>query len=101
MSNAVRSATITSLHIYPVKSCAGLSLSRARLTRTGFEHDREWMIVRPSGRFVTQRELPRLALIRTALSDTALALSAPEREPIQIPLGHEGPGVLASVWRDE
>lgn len=95
-----RSATITALHIYPVKSCAGISLSRAQLTATGFTHDREWMIVHPNGRFVTQREEPRLALIRTTLENRALVLDAPERPPLRIDLGHAGESVEATVWND-
>ena len=38
---------ITALNIYPVKSCRGIALSNARLTETGFEHDREWLVTTP------------------------------------------------------
>ena len=51
-------ARITSLHIYPVKSCRGIDVDEALITPTGLEWDRRWMIVRPDGRFVTQREVP-------------------------------------------
>ena len=96
-----RTATITSLHVYPVKSCAGTTLARARLTPAGFEHDRQWMIVRPNGRFVTQRELPRLALIRPALGNGTLQLSAPDSEITSIGIDHEGASTNVVVWRDE
>lgn len=97
--NSARTATITALNIYPVKSCAGIPLQRARLTRTGFEHDRQWMIVRPDGRFVTQRELPRLALIRPVLSDH-LRLHAPATDPLSVAAEHDGERVDVIVWRD-
>ena len=42
-------------------------LQSALLGDTGLADDRHWMLVRPNGRFVTQRELPRLALIGTAV----------------------------------
>ena len=58
---------ITAINVYPVKGCRGIGLESARLAATGFEHDREWLIVRPDGRFMTQREEPRLALIETAI----------------------------------
>ena len=45
--------------------------TRARLRPTGLADDRHWMLVRPNGRFVTQRELPRMALIATALDSGA------------------------------
>jgi len=59
---------ITALNIYPVKGCRGIAVESARVATTGFEHDREWLITRPDGRFMTQREEPRLALIETALN---------------------------------
>ena len=53
-----------SLHLYPIKSCAGVSPTRALLIETGLEFDRAWMVVDERRRFVTQRELPRLALVQ-------------------------------------
>ncbi|MDZ7923164.1 MAG: MOSC N-terminal beta barrel domain-containing protein [Marinagarivorans sp.] len=34
--------TVASLHVYPIKSCAGLSLAQTTLVATGFAHDRQW-----------------------------------------------------------
>ena len=68
-------ARIASLHLYPVKSCAGWTVDRAMLGRAGLESggvgDREWMIVTPAGQFLTQREYPRMALIRCAVHSAA------------------------------
>jgi uncharacterized protein YcbX len=100
MNSVIRRATITALNIYPVKSCAGIALSKARLTDTGFEHDRQWLIVQPNGRFVTQREQPRLALVRPALSDAALTLSAPGMEPLMLSLTHSGASSTVQCWKD-
>ena len=55
-------ATIAQLWVYPVKSCAGILVQDAELTDTGLLHDRAWMVVDSEGNFVTQRELPRMAL---------------------------------------
>lgn len=35
---------ITDLRIYPIKSCRGISLPSAKLTRQGLELDRRWMV---------------------------------------------------------
>lgn len=70
-------ATITGLHIYPVKSCRGISLATAEMTGRGLAHDREWMVVDAEGQFLTQRALPRMALIETALTSDTLRLTAP------------------------
>ncbi len=90
---------LQSLHVYPVKSCAGYSLPRMLLTPTGLEHDREWMVIDPTGRFITQREEPCLALVTTAIHDGRLQLSAGGTAAISIPLGHEGVLREVSVWR--
>lgn len=92
--------TLAGLHVYPVKSCRGIALAEALVTETGLEHDREWMVVTPGGRFLTQRELPRLALIGTRLEHGALWLSAPDAAPLEVPLGHAGTPVEVVVWRD-
>jgi len=55
--------TIKALYRYPVKSLARESLSSARLTEYGIEYDRCWMIVDETDSFMTQRELPTLALL--------------------------------------
>jgi uncharacterized protein YcbX len=71
------SARIAALHCYPVKSAAGLELEQALLTPAGFEDDRRWMLVTTAGRFITQREVPRLALLKPRLSPSALLLAGP------------------------
>jgi len=91
---------ITALNIYPVKSCRGIALERARITATGFEHDREWLIVHPDGRFLTQREEPRLALIEPALTAQALRLSAPGHEPLSVALDERGASTQVICWKD-
>jgi uncharacterized protein YcbX len=92
--------TLAALHIYPVKSCRGIATAAALLTDAGLEHDREWMIVTPEGRFVTQREEPRLARIITAIADGALMLSTEEAGACAVPLDRVGRTADAVVWRD-
>jgi uncharacterized protein YcbX len=92
--------TVASLHVYPVKSCRGVERTEARLTEAGLEHDREWMIVTPEGRFVTQREQPRLALISPSLDDQGLHLTAPGVPGIAVPFDFQGGPVQVTVWRD-
>ncbi len=94
------SITLTELRIYPIKSCRGIAVSQARLTATGLEHDREWMIVTPAGRFVTQREEPRLALIGTWLDDEGLQIEMPGVGELFIPFNAKGEATTATVWND-
>jgi MOSC domain-containing protein len=90
---------ITALNVYPVKGCRGIALDSARVAATGFEHDREWLIVRPDGRFMTQREDPRLALIEPALADDALQLRVPGAE-LRVPFNVQEKAVEVTCWKD-
>jgi uncharacterized protein YcbX len=90
--------TISSLHVYPVKSCRGIEREQVRLTEAGLEYDREWMVVSPEGRFLTQREEPRLARIGTRLAAAELQLSVDGRGTVAIPLEPAGEPVEVSVW---
>lgn len=91
-------AHISSLHIYPIKSCAGIALQSAELTRAGLAHDRRWMLVDDAGQFMTQRQWPRMALIRTALDAQSLLLTAPGMDPLRVPLdGSELSGTVENV----
>lgn len=92
--------SIQALNIYPIKSCRGIAVDVANVTSMGFEHDREWLIVDPNYRFITQREEPRLALIAPTLTAGTLELSAPERSPIKVCLDDEGDSVEVVIWRD-
>jgi uncharacterized protein YcbX len=91
---------ITALNVYPVKGCRGIALDSARVAATGFEHDREWLIVRPDGRFMTQREEPRLALIETALTGEALQLRVPGGAELRAPFDAAGKEVEVTCWKD-
>ncbi|MFI4865780.1 MAG: MOSC N-terminal beta barrel domain-containing protein [Steroidobacterales bacterium] len=94
------SARIAALHYYPVKSAAGVELEQAPLTRAGFADDRRWMLVTDAGRFITQREVPRLALLKPQVTPGALLLAAPQLLQISIALSRQGPRRAVSVWQD-
>ncbi|MFB8400692.1 MOSC domain-containing protein [Streptomyces sp. NPDC055912] len=61
-------ARVTDLICYPVKGCAGTSMTEALLMPAGLAHDRSFMVISEDGIFRTQRRHPRLALIRPAVS---------------------------------
>ncbi|KAK9859337.1 hypothetical protein WJX84_010336 [Apatococcus fuscideae] len=110
---------VSSLMVYPVKGCKGTSLSKALVTATGFLFDRNWMVVTADkGRFVTQRNCPKLALVDTKLPldllsggatlirfEDCLTLEAPGCSPLQIPLQQTGDPVMKNCicweWRGE
>jgi uncharacterized protein len=93
-------AIITQLNIYPVKSCRGIALAEGLLTDEGLEYDRQWMIVASRGEFLTQRELPRLALIGTSVRDDVLMLTVPGTGSISVPPPSADSTCSVRVWRD-
>lgn len=59
---------VSALLLYPVKSCRRVPLQRALLTPEGLAFDRAWVVVDAQGKIITQREQPRLALVRARAS---------------------------------
>jgi uncharacterized protein YcbX len=92
--------TLESVHVYPVKSCAGTTPGEALLTETGFDLDRAWMVTDGDFEFVTQRELPRLALVRPTLKSEELILRAPGMLALHVALDRVEEGCRARVWND-
>jgi uncharacterized protein len=94
--------SLSSLHIYPVKSAGGISLRRCAVDTFGPRYDRRWMVTDESGRFLSQREDPRLTLVKTAITDDALVLSAGGHPPLSLPLaGTPAPRRHVEVWADQ
>jgi uncharacterized protein YcbX len=97
-------ATVTELHIYPIKSCAGIAVPGAEFGISGLVaqgvHDREWMLVTPEGQFLTQREYPRMALITPRIDGDAVQVSAPGMPPLRLPLAHDptASGMTVQIW---
>ena len=73
---------VQDLFVYPVKSARGIARSRALLTTTGFEWDRQWMAVDATGTFVSQRTHPRLARVAPAIAGDSLTLTARNLKPL-------------------
>ncbi len=66
--------TISSLHIYPVKSTTGLSLANSAVGPRGLAHDRRYAIVDPEGQIITAREEPHLLGLNTAIEKGVVQL---------------------------
>ena len=91
---------LASLHLYPIKSCAGIGVDQALLVETGLELDRAWMLVDEHAEFVSQRELPRLALIRPALGRHDLVVRAPGMLALHLALDSAEGATRVRVWDD-
>jgi len=96
---------LEAIYVYPVKSLGGITLSEACLERRSLQYDRRWMLVDAQGQFVTQREVPALARLGTALQAGQLVIFEKERPAHQIGLPLAPPEkamqpLMVQVWGD-
>ena len=92
---------LNALQVYPVKSCAGVALDDSLLIETGLEFDRTWMVVDAGGEFVTQRQLPRLVLVRPQLKTFEMVLRASGMLALHVALDTVEKPLRVRVWDDE
>lgn len=92
---------LESIFIYPVKSLGGYRVDRCDLLQKGPQGDRRYMLVDESGRHVTQRELPVLALFRVTPAESGFQICH-DGDSIQIPDSlSAGTHVPCRIWDDE
>ena len=92
---------LSDIFIYPVKSLAGIRVSQWDVVETGLKYDRQWMLIDENGQFLSQRRLPKMALIQTRLTDSELILSAPNFSNFTLPLKSYSSEIIQStVWKD-
>ena len=98
----MNAARVASVHVYPVKGCRGVEVDRADVAVTGLvtqgAGDREWMVVDETARFLTQRELPRLALVTVDVTRDGLRLAAPHMRPCEVAFDARGASHDVVVW---
>lgn len=97
------SPTLSGLFLYPVKSLGGCTLASAEVDALGLVGDRRFLVVDETGRFLTQRALPRMALVATALDATHLTLSVAPSSSIRVARASDPAAPLrtVSVWKSE
>ena len=98
----MNSYTLSEIIIYPVKSLDGISLPSWQVTKTGFQYDRKWMLIDDQGQFLSQRRLPKMALIKTDLTAEQLILSAPSQPDLVLDLvPMDRKNITSTIWRNQ
>jgi uncharacterized protein len=92
--------TLASLHVYPIKSCAGTSVDVWPAGELGFARDRRWMLTGDEGVFLSQRELPRMSLVKPEMKHDHISVTAPGMPTLEVPFETDGDRSLARVWGD-
>ena len=78
--------TVSELTIYPVKSLGAINLSHMQIDDFGPAGDRRFVVADARGRFVTQRDYPRMTLIQIKQRDSAIEFSAAEMPTFSLAL---------------
>lgn len=93
---------LSDIYVYPVKSLAGIRIPSWTVVETGLKYDRKWMLIDSEQHFLSQRHLPRMALIKTALTETQLILSAPSMDDLCLSLEPTtGDIINSTIWHDQ
>jgi uncharacterized protein YcbX len=94
---------VSGLFIYPVKSLRGIAVPAVEVDALGLAGDRRFLVVDEAGKFLTQRQLPRMALVSTALSNGSLTLSAAEAGRVRVSIAPDPAAPLhrVTVWKSE
>jgi uncharacterized protein YcbX len=93
---------LSALYRFPLKSARAQTLQRSPLDGLGLCGDRRWMLVDDTGRFLTQRVLPRMSQLSALYAaDGGLILSAPGLPTLQVPEPSEDAPLRDIVlWKD-
>ncbi len=59
---------VSEIFVYPIKSLGGISMKSCEVDSRGFKFDRRWMLIDSDGNFMTQRNYPKMALLKVELS---------------------------------
>ncbi len=81
---------ILEINIYPIKSLGGISLPQATVEMRGLENDRRWMLVDEKNKFLTQREIPKMAALKVGINELNLTVTDLTGESREIPLVPSG-----------
>jgi uncharacterized protein YcbX len=94
---------LTGLFIHPVKSLRSCAVAAAEVDALGLVGDRRFLVVDEFGRFLTQRTLPRMARVATALSPDTLTLSSDGAGEVRVSRAADPAAPLrtVSIWKSE
>lgn len=92
---------LSEIWIHPIKSLGGIKLSSAFVMRKGLQYDRRWMLVDETGKFMTQRIFPAMALFKVSIDDVHLTVTHRDHY-LKIDIGaHEKLEPLkVTIWND-
>ena len=91
---------VSSLSIYPVKSCREIKQKKCQVDLFGLKNDRRWMVVDEKGVMLTQRKLSRMCLIQPELIENHLILKHSEMKDLRLEMSFSHNKIQVKVWDD-
>lgn len=90
--------TVAEINIYPIKSLGGIKVDDSSIEERGLHYDRRWMLVNPVGKFLSQREFPKMAALKVSFENSGLRVSEKDKT-ILIPFDENGgPEIEVEIW---
>ncbi len=93
---------LSEIFIYPIKSLGGIGINSAVVEKRGLKYDRRFLLVDNTGKFLTQREYPQMALLKISLSKNGFeVLNTKDNLYTNIPLESDTKEILpVTIWDD-
>jgi len=93
---------LSDLHIYPVKSTAGLRLERTFVEQAGIAFDRRFVVADGQGHFLTARKYPSLLRVQATPTSDGLILGAAGQANIRLRYSEFSQDYRqVRIWEDE
>lgn len=93
---------LSEIYIYPIKSLGGISLASSTAEERGLKYDRRYLLVDENGIFLTQRDIPQMALLKLSLTESGFrVLNTKNDLYLNIPLEPTSKErVKVKIWND-
>jgi len=93
---------VSQLCVYPLKSGQAIELPQAEVKTKGFVGDREMMLVSGSGKFITQRQFPKLAKVQVEFFGQNIILQLEDHSfpSLTFTPTLDGAATEVEIWRD-
>ena len=102
LKDQLEQATVTGLFYYPIKSCAGIAVSKAVVEKRGIRHDRELMLIKAgTGQQITQREISQMVFIKPQIEQGRLRVEAPGMPLLETTLTYTGQPIITRLWKEQ
>lgn len=93
---------IESLHVYPIKSIAGVARQICEVNARGLAHDRRYLLIDTNGQFITGRTQPDLVLVSAREHGDGWQIDAPQMPPLNLTAPNANTQqVPLRIWRDD